>query len=274
MDTTTDYSGVIQEKPIALGRRSKIFDIDGNTVLKLYDQGFSETKIKQEFINTKIIRRSTNLLVPNPLMMVTVADQKGIVFEKITGTSLMDLFQENPIRYFTYGKIIVSLHRKVHAVKLKTLPTQTETFGKILSVSPRLESNEKERLLKILNKSSGLRLCHGDFHHGNIILTPEKKYCILDWMDAFSGNYVLDVCLTAVNAAVSDSPAHIPFVYYLAYEVLKRTLALDRRYINFYGTFEKKSLAENMLLAAGIHLVRADGRNHNLHRRVFNRFLN
>ena len=260
-------------KPIAFGRCSKIFEVGKGLVLKLYDKGFADEKIQQEYDNIKLIATHTDLNIPKPLKMVKLNDQTGIYYQKISGTSLMDLFLINPLRYFTYGKIIAKLHRQVHQYQVNGLKTQIEVFSKLLKNTNRLNSNEKELLLNTLRLKKRFVLCHGDFHHGNIMVDSLGKYYILDWMDAFSGDYVLDVALTAVNASVSDAPKHIPHIYYYAYEFIKRVLKLDRRYLNLYGSIEPRAIRDNLLLASGIHLARFSGSNLASHRHYFEAIL-
>lgn len=276
---------LIDDKPIAYGRRSKIFGINKKTVLKLYDKDFPIDKIKQEFNNTKVIESSHKLLVPKPIKLVTIKNQTGIIFERINGIALMDLFQKNPIKYFTYGDIIVKIHKKIHSIHitglprnqnalnvsswLRGLPTQEQAFNNLISSSSRLNDKEKKILLGLLSKKHTPVLCHGDFHHGNIILTPKGEYYILDWMDAFVGDYILDIALTAVNAAVSDAPGHIPFLYRKVYDLLKKILALDKRYIDLYGGIDKKELKESLLLASAIHMARGEVGNIESHKKYF-----
>lgn len=241
-------------KPIDYGRRSEIFDEGNHTVLKLYDKEFPRNKIEREFDNTLSVYNLQRLLVPKPLKLIEKNNRLGIIFEKIEGISLMTLFQQNPIRYFTYGKIIANLHRRIHEIFLLNIPSQVESFTDSIEKSELLNKKEKILLHRLLQDNAMTRLCHGDFHHGNIIMTPKGDFYIIDWMDAFYGDPLLDVALTAVNASVSDAPPHISYLYRKAYDLLKKLLALDKRYLHLYGVSNEKSMSRLLLLAAGIHL--------------------
>jgi aminoglycoside phosphotransferase (APT) family kinase protein len=247
-------------KLIARGRRSKIYDLGDGRVVKLYDRGFPVEKIKQEYAKTLKIFQSQVLTVPEPLERCNDQGREGIIFTKVNGISLMELFQRQPWLYFAYTKTIVALHKKINTFTVLGLPSQQDEFTNLIMTSDRLGVIDKDRLIKILNKPYRSVVCHGDFHHGNIIKT-QSGYCLIDWMDAFSGCYLLDVALTAVNAMVSDAPPHIPKIYSFIYEVLKRVLKLDARYLNLYGV-NPAEIREYLLLAAAIHLVRSEqGRN-------------
>lgn len=254
--------------PVDYGRRSKIFDEGNNTILKLYDPFFSKQKIEDEFNNTKTIFQIGRVPVPKPIELIKRGESMGILFQKVEGISLMNMFQNNPILYFTYGKMIAELHRTIHRVSHIALPSQIELFTPVIQNTTRLSPAQKAQLLLLLNESNERKLCHGDFHHGNIMKTKKGTYFILDWMDAFAGDPMLDVALTAVNAAVSDAPPHIPAIYAKMYDVLKKLLRLDLRYLKLYGVNES-SMRKNLILAAGIHLCRAEQDLPKTHRAYF-----
>jgi streptomycin 6-kinase len=253
------------DKPIAHGRRSDLYAIK-NTVLKLYDENFPINKIHKEFIKAKSVWKSSKLNVPKPIKEVTKGNRHGILFEKTDGTSLMNLFQRKPWLYFTYTKKIVEVHKEIHRNKAIKLPTQQDEFTGLIEKSDRLSTEDKKRLIEILNLKYEPVLCHGDFHHGNLIQTPKVDVYIVDWMDAFIGSYKLDVALTATNAMISDSPKHVPKFYRSTYEFLKKLVKLDERYIRLYGL---TNCEEYIYLAAGIHLARGDKTNLNQHLKYF-----
>lgn len=184
----------------------------------------------------------------------------------------MDVFQKNPILYFTKAKTLADIHMQIHTHKAKGIKTQQKVFGSLLKNSKRLTQKEKRHLLAILDQPQSMKLCHGDFHHGNLLLTKLDRVYILDWMDAFMGDPVLDIALTAVNAAVSDAPEHVPMMYRKLYEVLKRILALDQRILAQYPGIENDHLSTQLLLAAGIHLAQREG-DYRSHRKYFGTLL-
>ncbi len=204
-------------KIISRGRRSEIFYYTYSTVLKLNDREFSTARIYAEFTKTKAVFDSKVIKVPEPLEVVTVENRTGIVFQKINGTALMELFQKKPWLYFSYTKKVCLLHKKLHEHQLGGLPSQVDEFKSILQESMLLTAPQKNRLLEILHKKYVSKLCHGDFHHGNIMHAGNEHF-IIDWMDAFSGSCMLDVALTAVNTMVSTAPNHVPSGYRAIYD--------------------------------------------------------
>lgn len=252
--------------PIAYGRRSKVYQKD-NTVVKMYDSSFPREKIEAEYTKALTIWDSQKLHVPKPISIIEERGQLGIEFEYINGIALMDLFQKKPWLYFSYTKLITTIHKEVHKNTIENIPNQQDEFTALITESTRLDISIKDKLLRILNKPYTPVLCHGDFHHGNLIKTPSNEIYIIDWMDAFVGSYKLDVALTAVNAQVSTAPNHVPVIYRNLYEFLKKVIRLDKRYLKLYG---ENDYAYYIYLAAGIHLARAEENNFSQHTKYLN----
>jgi len=110
----------------------------------------------------------------------------GIIFEKVSNTALIDLFQKKPWLYLFYQKKITDIHKQIHKIQIKDLPTQQSEFATIITSSEKLSKKEKDDLIKILRQEYVPALCHGDFHHGNIIFDKPDRHYVIDWMDAFA----------------------------------------------------------------------------------------
>lgn len=65
-----------------------------------------------------------------------------------------------------------------------------------LEAAPYLDKRQKGTLLKKLDSMTyENRLCHGDFHLFNLIMSDDKV-TIIDWVDASAGDIRADVCRT------------------------------------------------------------------------------
>lgn len=255
-------------KPFDYGRESEVFDLGDEKILKLYSVGFPKEKIVREFENVETISQALGSLVPKAYTLKTVGERQGIIFEKINGVSYMSIFQANPVLYFSSARLIAPIARDINSKEIKGIPTQEQIFSSLIQNSDRLNREEKAILLKLLKKPKTMMLCHGDFHHGNVMRTANGEIKVIDWMDAFIGDPALDVALTAVNALISDAPDHVPYFFRVMYEFLKKTVKLDNRYIKQFPEFSVQRINEMVLLAAGIHLARKEG-DYSGHRKYF-----
>ena len=70
----------------------------------------------------------------------------------------------------------------------------------IKSVHKLDERKKKDILQKLDFITFDFRLCHGDFHPFNLILSKEEKVKVIDWVDASSGifaqMYFEHICCT------------------------------------------------------------------------------
>ena len=64
-------------------------------------------------------------------------------------------------------------------------------------------------LAAIRTLPTGDRLCHGDFHPGNVLLA-EQGEVIIDWIDATCGNPLADVARSTMIALGSVASDQIP----------------------------------------------------------------
>jgi len=80
-------------------------------------------------------------------------------------------------------------------------PIKLVLFGTILS-SPGLTPDEKDRLVKQMAPlPDRYSICHGDFHHGNI-LVENGVYRIIDWAEVACGDPAADAARTYMDLIV------------------------------------------------------------------------
>ena len=76
-----------------------------------------------------------------------------------------------------------------------------------ISHAPHLGDDLRERVLNYLaSLEDGDKVCHGDFHPGNVLLT-EKGAVVIDWMTANSGNPWADVARTSMLLTIGAKSA-------------------------------------------------------------------
>lgn len=227
-------------------------------MLKLYEKNFPRDEIVEEFEKTKRIAEYTTLSIAKPIELVKQNEQQGIIFEQVSGIAIMDLMMKKIWRVPWYVRKLSEIHRLIHQENVPLI-SQEEFFLPILEKTDRLSEQElilvKQAFARLHTTTS--QLCHGDFHQGNVLLAKDGSYAILDWMDAFAGNPLLDVALTAVNAATSTTPPHVPKVFSFLYETVAKTVRLDRWILREYGVSEKQpEIRDALIVAAAIHAAR------------------
>lgn len=278
-------------QPMAYGRRSKIYlwGRNDDQVIKIYDKGFPVNEILREYSNNCVLINIKGINIPLVRTYIREGNRAGIVFDRIEGTSVMDLMQKKPWKTVSLIRQLCDLQLRLNRNVTSGLLGQEDQFMPDIQTSERLSTKEKQVVSQTM-KQLHFRdaVCHGDFHHGNVIVTKNVWY-VIDWMDAFSGNPLLDAALTAVNAVISSSPEHIPHFYRSIYHSL-RNLPLDRLYLRWYGagvrdsteqeviekdltvqdsTEQKANEQDALFVASAIHLVRSRENSISRHRSYF-----
>jgi uncharacterized protein (TIGR02172 family) len=203
------------DKPFATGRTAEIYSYGDGKVLKLFHPTIPPSWIDREIAIGRYIQE-VQLPVPRVFESVKVNDREGVVYEKIDGPSLLNQLGRMPWKTFQYARILANLHAQVHKIPAPLdLETQREWARGGIPDTTRLSKEIKDSLLHLLDSMpEGNRLCHGDFHPGNIIVT-DRGLVIIDWMTASRGTAIGDVARTAVILEAAQAPEGTPMRWLL-----------------------------------------------------------
>ncbi|MFW9779323.1 MAG: phosphotransferase family protein [Candidatus Heimdallarchaeota archaeon] len=192
-------------KPLAVGRTAEVFPWEENQILKLFLEGMSSDWVEYELNVSKLVE-TVGLQVPKVFKRVEVNGRHGIVYEHIKGSSMLRTMQSNLWKLKSYARQLAELHISIHDVRISELPSLKEKLeSKILSQG-RLTLGEKQEIVRILQDlPDDNRLCHGDFHPDNIILTTNGPF-IIDWLDATRGNPLADIARTNLLLKIAVPP--------------------------------------------------------------------
>jgi aminoglycoside phosphotransferase (APT) family kinase protein len=92
----------------------------------------------------------------------------------------------------------VELQVAMHNCTGLELPSQREILEKAIQIAPRLTVEMKEQVWRALDRlPDGDAICHGDYHPGNIIMSPQGPV-VIDWFLGMQGNPLADVVRTSL----------------------------------------------------------------------------
>ena len=182
---------------IAQGRTAEIFAWGEDRALKLFRKDFPGASVGQEADITRKVH-AAGLPVPEIEGVVEVEGRRGIVFARIDGPSLLENIASKPWTLAAAARLLAELHAAIHTRTLPELPSQRLRLESRIRGAEILTVSTKDAVLRALGDlPDGSVLCHGDFHPGNILLSP-RGAIVIDWMDASAGNPLADVARTAV----------------------------------------------------------------------------
>lgn len=184
--------------PIASGRTADVHPWDEGHILKLYRRGTSLETVEYER-QKMAVARGAGLPVPAASRVVEVEGRFGLVVEWLDGRPMLEALLHEPEAVEPMARRLASLHLELHAHPgPATLPDQRALLRAKLARGTLLSEAEQAAALAALDRlPGGDRLCHGDFHPGNVILTKRGPF-IIDWLDASRGNPIADVARAAM----------------------------------------------------------------------------
>lgn len=194
--------------PIARGFTAEIYTWQEGQVLKLFNQGISRDTVEHEATITRMIH-STGLPVPAVGEFIEIEDRFGFELERVEGISMLEALTQTPWKYPTYTRQLAELHADMHTRRVPELPALGGRLVRKINRAEKLPENVRQAALKTLESlPEDDRLCHGDFHPGNILLT-KRGPVIIDWLDASRGRPILDVARSSLLFGSGNIPSSI-----------------------------------------------------------------
>lgn len=185
---------MIKGNPIASGNTAEIY-LHENKIVKVFKDYLPHTESSYE-ANKQQFAHSCGLSVPKVLDVTKIDGKQVIVMEYIEGKTIGELFFANKDQGEYYIDLSINIQRKIHQIHADSLEPMSQKLRRQLESAPSLHPKQKAELIQKLDSMSyENRLCHGDFHLYNLIMSNDKV-TIIDWVDASAGDIRADVCRT------------------------------------------------------------------------------
>ncbi len=174
---------------------AKTVRIEGDTVLKIFDERYSKADILNEALN-QARAEETELNVPKILEVLKVDGKWAIRTEYIPGKNLEALMKEHPEKNSEYLEMMVDLQMQMHR---QTSPLMTKLKEKMIRKIAQTDLDATTRYelnMRLDGMPKHKKVLHGDFNPSNIIVGEDGKLYIIDWSHATQGNASADVART------------------------------------------------------------------------------
>ena len=184
--------------PIAHGRTADIHPWAEDCVLKLFHRQHPPEDVRYEARIARAVH-AAGLPVPAVGDVVEIDGRYGLVYERVEGPSMLEELRAKPWTLLASARSLAQLHIGIHSTDARVaLPSQRERLERKIREAPGLGPELQQAALGALRKMpGGNRLCHGDFHPGNVIASPRGPV-VIDWIDATVGNPLADVARSSV----------------------------------------------------------------------------
>lgn len=198
------------DQPLARGRTADVYDWDEGHILKLFHNWFPLEDIQYELRIARAVHAS-GVKAPAVRELVQVNGRNGLIYERIRGESMLTMFQRKPWMIFSHARTLARLHVQMHECVFDAdVPDQHRKLDYKLRHADALPTPLKAVLFNsLLSLPEGSRVCHGDFHPANVLLT-ETDSTVIDWIDASRGNPLADVARTSIILLGAAASSQVP----------------------------------------------------------------
>ncbi|MNB86041.1 Phosphotransferase enzyme family protein [compost metagenome] len=191
-------------KLLGQGRTASVHDYGKGKVVKLYQPEIPEEDADREWAASSLAF-SLGIRTPKPYEIVRIEGRIGLVYQHISGVTLLDVIKGKPWAVSASAKSLAWAHAEIHSREGGGLREQKPMLADHISEAPLLTPEEKQRILHHLDRlPAGYSLCHGDFHPDNVIVNDGSW--IVDWMNGICGHPAGDAARTLLLLSIGSMP--------------------------------------------------------------------
>jgi aminoglycoside phosphotransferase (APT) family kinase protein len=192
--------------PFAEGREAEVFRLRDGSVLKLMRDPDAMARVEREAAAMRIVSEHGHR-APEVRGIVEIDGRPGLVTGYIAGEDLFTKLSTHPWKMWHAGWVMATTHAAMHEYHApESLPDLHDELRRRIAAATPLPSGQAEAVLDILARlPRGDRLCHGDFHLGNL-LGDWNTPVVIDWGDAALGDPLADVARTELLHRLGEPP--------------------------------------------------------------------
>lgn len=131
----------------------------------------------------------------------------GPILQRIDGPDLLSVIEKRPWTVVSAARTMGRVHAELHRVVApRELPSVKLVLESRIKASEEIPSDLAGFALDVLKQlPDGDRLCHGDFHPGNILVSERGPF-VVDWINAGRGEPAGDVARTNLLLKLGSPP--------------------------------------------------------------------
>jgi aminoglycoside phosphotransferase (APT) family kinase protein len=181
---------------IGRGRTAEVYHWGPEQVVKLFPATVPAELIEHEVRVAAALLRA-GVPAPRYAGRVQVGNCQGLLFARVAGPSMLEVLTRRPWLVLALASQLAEVHLAMHRQASDAdLPSQRAALRTAIEVASGLPEAIRAHALQLLRAvPDGDRICHGDFHPDNVLLTSAGPV-VIDWMTATRGCPAADVART------------------------------------------------------------------------------
>jgi aminoglycoside phosphotransferase (APT) family kinase protein len=196
------------------GREAEIYAWDDGLVLRLFRTPELQERLERE-LAAMSAAAACGVPVPQVEGTLTVDGRPGLLLERIDGRDIISLFGRRP---WTVPRMVrrvallqAQMHDAVAPPDLEDLRVRVRRKIGVVSGGVLPKELADYALEQLDTLPDGDRLCHGDFHPGNVLLSSAGPR-IIDWTAASRGDPTGDLARTCLMLTVGEAEPTMPML--------------------------------------------------------------
>lgn len=192
MDNSAALSALSGEMPpfIASGASAQLFDTGNGQVLKLFRDSVSDEMIARE-MEASIYAGQSGVPTAAAIARQQQYGRRGILYPRLEGGTVMDWIRRNPMRAGWALGQMGEIHGMMHRARGGALRPLKQVLATDIAYGPAPISLQRAAIAYLETLPDGDALTHGDFHLGNVMMTPHGMM-VIDWSKAAAGHPAAD----------------------------------------------------------------------------------
>lgn len=243
-------------RKIAEGREAEMFEWEDGKILRLGRGENAEAQVNWQELTLKQAE-SCGIRVPKVYGRMEAMGRPGLIMERVPGVDLLTVVGQKPWKVLQVAGICARVHVQMHeAVAPLEVEPLRGRIERLVATSERVPDDVREFVLGELKELlDGDRLCHGDFHAGNIMMIGDEPV-VIDWPNVSRGDPTADVARSWMMHQFGALPPGTGVVLKVMAAVGRRLLVDS--YIRAYGrerALDMKQVRRWALVRAGDRLA-------------------
>lgn len=188
---------------ILLERPNKVIYRDGDHAVKQFDVNYSTSDVLNEALNQARVEE-TGLPIPKLVEVRKNGEKWEIVMDYIPGKTMKQLLEEDPSREDEILDRFVDIQLSIHKTAAPaTMNKLKDKMQRKISETSLDATTRYELHTRLESMPKHKKVCHGDLGLGDVIITPDDKYYIIDWAHATQGNASADAARTFLKFSLT-----------------------------------------------------------------------